>query len=175
MAFKRTYQVPFQRRKKGQTNYAKRLALLKSKQNRVVIRNSNQGLLAQCVAYEANGDRVLAFANSRDLRKFGWKNSLSNIPAAYLTGVLAGQRMKSADVGKVVLDLGLQKAHHGGRLFAAAKGIVDAGIGLNVNAEVFPSDERVQGKHIKGFADSVENAKQAILNSKTERSKKGEQ
>ncbi|MFH0954939.1 MAG: 50S ribosomal protein L18 [Candidatus Micrarchaeota archaeon] len=172
MAFKRTYQTQFSRRKKGQTNYAKRLALLKSKQNRVAIRNSNQGLTVECIAYQTDGDRVLAFAVARDIRKSGWKKSLSNIPAAYLTGILAGHRMKTAGVGNVVLDLGLQKAHHGGRLFAAAKGVIDAGIALNVNADVFPSDDRLHGKHIQGFAENVETVKQAILNSKVQ--KKGE-
>lgn len=74
--------------------------------------------------------------------------------------------MQHQKIGRVILDLGLQNAHHGGVLFATAKGVLDAGIDLNVNADVFPSNERLNGTHIKGFDINVNQVKETIMNSK---------
>ncbi|UCE75163.1 MAG: 50S ribosomal protein L18, partial [Methanomassiliicoccales archaeon] len=82
------------------------------------------------------------------LEKFGWKGSTSNLPAAYLTGYLAGKRAKSAGVEKAVLDIGLNTPTRGSRIFASLKGLLDAGIDIPHNEEIIPSEERIYGAHI---------------------------
>ena len=49
MANKKTYTVPFRRKREGKTNYKKRLGLLKSKSLRLVVRKSNKHILVQLV------------------------------------------------------------------------------------------------------------------------------
>ena len=68
----------FARRRKGVTNYRKRLALLKSGLPRAVVRFTNSKVMVQISDFEGKGDRVLASASSADLEKMGWKNSKTN-------------------------------------------------------------------------------------------------
>ena len=49
----------------------------------------------------------------------------------------------------MVLDLGLQRSVKGSRIYAALKGVVDAGININCNKKVFPNEERIKGLHTK--------------------------
>ena len=63
----------FARRRKGVTNYRKRLALLKSGLPRAVVRFTNSKVMIQITNFEGKGDRVLAAASSSDLEKMGWK------------------------------------------------------------------------------------------------------
>ena len=81
----------FARRRKGVTNYRKRLALLKSGLPRAVVRFTNSKVMVQISDFEGKGDRVLASATSADLEKMGWKNSKTNLPASYLSGKLAAK------------------------------------------------------------------------------------
>jgi large subunit ribosomal protein L18 len=74
--------VPFRRRREQKTNYKKRLALLKSRKNRLVVRIFNKNIIAQLIEYSPDGDKVLASAYSQDLEKQGWKQSHSNTSAA---------------------------------------------------------------------------------------------
>jgi len=46
------------------------------------------------------------------------------------------------------LDLGVQKPAVGGRVFAAAKGLIDGGVALPHGDGVFPSDDRIRGAHL---------------------------
>jgi len=73
-----------------------------------------------------DGDRVLASAHSSELKEFGWKGSCGNIPAAYLTGLLAGRRAKAGGISEAILDIGLYARGPGSRIFAAAKGALNA-------------------------------------------------
>jgi large subunit ribosomal protein L18 len=76
------------------------------------------------------------------------------MPAAYLTGFLAGRRALEDGVNKAVIDIGLQNNQHGTRLYAALKGVVDAGIDTSVNEEVFPAEGRIRGEHIDDYRDT---------------------
>jgi large subunit ribosomal protein L18 len=158
MADKRTFKVPFRRRKEKKTDYAKRLALIKSNKNRLVVRKTNKRVLVEVMTQGKEGDKTLAFASSKELARFGWKGNSCNIPTGYLTGLLAGK--KAVQVGKkeAILDIGLQSAHHGGVLFAAAKGALDAGLQLNLGEKPVPKAERLNGKHIQDFANSLQPA-----------------
>ncbi len=111
-------------------------------------------MIVQFIDYKKNGDIVIASAVSQELKKHGWKISTGNIPAAYLTGFLAGTKAKS-EIKKAVLDLGLQKNTKGSRIFAALKGVIDAGINVKHSKEIFPSDERIIGAHISNYSKQL--------------------
>ena len=86
MAKKATYTVPYRRKREGKTHYGRRLELLKSNKQRLVIRKSNTSITIQFVQYTADGDKVLAGYNSAKLETVGWKHSKKSLPAAYLAG-----------------------------------------------------------------------------------------
>ena len=86
----------FSRRRKGITNYRKRLALLKSGVPRAVVRITNAKVMVQITDFSVKGDNVLAAATSSDLVGMGWKSSKTNIPASYLSGMLAAKRALKA-------------------------------------------------------------------------------
>jgi len=140
--------VPFRRRREGRTDYRRRLRLLRSGQARAVVRKSLNQTQVQIIAYDEKGDHVLASAVSRELADFGWSGTSGNVPAAYLTGLLAGRRAAEKGVKAAVLDVGAQPPSLGGRLFAAAKGLVDAGLEVPHGEAVFPAEDRIAGKHL---------------------------
>lgn len=156
----------FNRRIRGQTNYALRLRLLKSKLTRVVVRSSNKNMLVQFVDYNEEGDKVISSAKSKDLVKnFGFTLNTGNIASAYLTGFLAAKRaMKAGFSSDAIVDLGLQKAVYGGRLYAAVKGVKDAGVNVRVSDVVFPTEERLNGEHLNSDDASkvIEKTKKSI-------------
>ncbi|EDY35873.1 hypothetical protein ABOONEI_1072, partial [Aciduliprofundum boonei T469] len=82
------------------------------------------------------------------LKKYGWKGSFKNTPAAYLTGYLAGKLALKKGIEEAVLDIGLQSPVKGSRVFAALKGMVDAGLYVPHSEEVYPSEDRIKGEHI---------------------------
>ncbi len=113
------YRVTFRRRREGRTDYRARARLLRSGLPRAVVRKTLNQTVVQIIQADATGDRVLASAVSNDLREQGWSVGTGNLPAAYLTGFLAGKRAFAKGVTSAVLDLGLQKPSKGGRVFAA--------------------------------------------------------
>jgi large subunit ribosomal protein L18 len=148
-----TYTVPFRRRGQNLTNYAKRLALLKSKKPRMVVRKSNRNVLVHFVNYAENGDVTVAAANSKELVKFGWHCS-GNTPTAYLTGLLAGKRAKGKGVEEFVLDIGLATPSKGAIVFAAVRGAIDAGLKTKYD-EGMVDNSRIRGEHIAKYAESL--------------------
>jgi large subunit ribosomal protein L18 len=145
---KPTYKMPFRRRREGKTNYAKRLRLLSSGKPRLVARRSLKYIQAQVADYDETGDRIIASANSKELQKLGWKFSCKNTPAAYLTGLLVGRRALAAKISSAVLDTGLYGSTKGSKLYALAKGVIDAGLKVPCGEEVLPAEERIKGLHI---------------------------
>ncbi len=137
------------RRSDASTNYAKRIAMLKSGMPRVVVRKSNRQILVQLVGYKENGDVVLASAGSKELKKMGWEPR-SNIPTAYLTGMLLAKKAKKLAEKGCILDIGLYRPVQGSVEFAAAKGSKDGGMALRFNAEFDAS--RITGAHIAKYA-----------------------
>ncbi len=147
------YRRPFRRRAEGKTNYHKRMKLLKSKKLRAVIRASNNHTIVQIIQSKIGGDKVIVSAHSKELvSKFGWNANTGNIPAAYLTGFLAGIRAKKQNVQDAILDLGI--FYHRNRVLAAFKGIVQSGIDIPHNEDFFPSniEETIKGSHIEQYA-----------------------
>lgn len=143
------YKVPFRRRRDGKTNYHVRYKLILSKKPRVVIRKSNANTIIQLVVAEQHGDRTFLAANSGELKNFGYSMGTGNLPAAYLTGLLFGKKMLALGYEEGIVDIGLHASTKGARVYAAVKGIVDAGVNIPHSTEVFPKDERIQGDHIK--------------------------
>jgi large subunit ribosomal protein L18 len=148
------YKVPFRRRREGRTDYRGRLALIKSGKHRAVVRKSNKHMRIQLVSYDDKGDLIVAMAVSTELAKLGWKHSGNSTPGAYLTGYLAGKRAREKGVDEAVLDIGLKRPIKGSVLFAATKGLVDAGVQIPHDAGMLPSDDRVKGKHLKDGAEA---------------------
>ena len=148
-----TYRVKFRRRREAKTDYRKRLRLLLSRKPRLVARKSLNNIVAQLVAYDEKGDKILVSAHSRELVKMGYKGHCANIPAAYLTGLLLGKKALKEGYDEAVLDLGLQSATKGAAVFAILKGAVDAGMDIPHSEEILPEDERINGSHVKEYAE----------------------
>lgn len=143
--------VPYKRKKEGKTDYKQRILLLKSRKLRLVIRKSLNNILLQIVEYSPDGDKVLISTHSNQLKKFNWKFHRSNMPSAYLTGLLCGMKAKSKKIKEAVLDIGLSKNVKKTAIYAALKGVIDAGLKVPASEEVFPSEDRISGKHISDY------------------------
>jgi len=127
-----------------------------SGQPRLVVRPSNEHTLIQVVEAQVEGDRVITSAYSKELTsKYGWKGGCSNVPAAYLTGLIAGFKALKSDVKRAVLDIGLRKSTKGARIYAALKGGVDAGLDIPHGEEMLPSTERIRGESIAQYAEKL--------------------
>jgi len=147
------YRRSFRRREEGKTNYHKRLRLIKSRKLRLVIRASNNHVRVQVIESKIGGDKVLISAISKELTsKFDWTANTGNIPAAYLTGYLAGIRAKNNKIEEAILDLGI--FYHRNRVLAAFKGVIDSGIEIPHREEFFPDNigEKINGSHIEKYA-----------------------
>ncbi|MEM2974105.1 MAG: 50S ribosomal protein L18 [Candidatus Micrarchaeia archaeon] len=143
------YNVPFKRRRKNVTNYAKRLTLLKSGSPRFVVRKSNSGVVVQVISFEGS-DRTEVSASAKELEKYGWIVE-GNLPTAYLTGFLCASKALKKGIRKAVLDIGLMSPNKASLPFAALKGAVDAGMEIPHSEGIF-DDARFSGKHIAEYA-----------------------
>ena len=158
MAHGPRYKRSFRRREEGKTNYHKRLKLLKSRKLRLVIRASNNHVRVQFVESKMGGDKILISAFSKELiRDFGYIANTGNIPAAYLTGYLAGLRAKKANIKEAIIDLGI--FYHRNRALAAFKGVLKADINIPHRDEFFPEnlEEKINGTHIENYAKLLKN------------------
>lgn len=153
MAHGPTYRVKFRRRREGKTNYYRRKSLLQSRRPRLVVRKTNTNTLVQIINANVVGDMTVASAIASELSDHGWSAGSSNLPAAYLTGFLAGLRAKSRGVKGAILDVGLNPPIKGSRIYAALKGVVDAGLEVPHSPQIFPDDSRISGEHIVASYD----------------------
>jgi large subunit ribosomal protein L18 len=150
------YRVPFRRRREGKTNYRTRRALVLSRVPRLVVRLSLKNAIIQIIEAEAIGDKVVVSAHSRELAKtYGWLGNCGNIPAAYLTGLLCGYKALANGVEKAFLDIGLNIPSKGTRVFAALKGVVDAGVEVPHSEDILPDEARISGQHIADYASQL--------------------
>jgi len=162
------YSVKPRRRQEGRTNYRHRLGLLKSGLPRLVVRKTSRNIIVQFVQFSPEGDRTIAVAEAKELRKLGWNFSTSNLPAAYLTGLLAARRAMARDMSRCVLDIGLNIPSRGCKMFAALKGSLDAGIEIPHDESMLPTEERISGEHVvahsgkKEITDDFKDVKKAI-------------
>ncbi len=167
MATGSVYRVKFRRVRSGKTDYRARKQLLISRKPRLVVRKSSKNTTVQIIVPAKAGDVTFVSANANELKKYGYTGGTGNITSAYLTGLLLGHRAKKTGHKEAILDTGLYHTTRGGRLFAALKGAVDAGMEIPHDPEIFPKDERVTGKHIDSYrktnlAEQFETVKQKI-------------
>lgn len=123
---------------------------------RLVVRLTQNHAIAQVIQAEAIGDKVIVSAHSRELAKtYGWAGNCGNIPSAYLTGLLCGFKAMAKGVDRTFLDIGLHIPSKGTRVFAALKGVVDAGVEVPHSEDILPDEDRLSGKHIADYAGQL--------------------
>ena len=156
----------YTRRSTGQTDYHRRLKLLRSGTPRAEDRITNTQVICQLISYQEDGDRIISAADGKSLRgKYAWpaKASTKSVPAAYCTGYALAKQVQKSGHDEAVLDIGLAASTSGNRVFAALKGMVDGGLSVPHSEEIFPSEDRLAGAHIdKSIAGAVEKTKTAI-------------
>lgn len=150
MADNSNYEVKKRRRREQSTDYQQRLNLLKSGKTRIVVRVSNNNTRVHFSEFNREGDENTAQAFSGELEKYGWDLHTGNLPAAYLTGYLAGSRFEGDEA---ILDPGLRQLKSGARLFAALQGVRDAGVEVPASEEMIPEESRIHGEHIEEMKD----------------------
>ena len=162
------YHVKPRRHREGRTDYRRRLRLLKSRKTRIVVRKSNKNITIQFVEYSPEGDKINISVVSNDLIKnHNWKYSVSSTPAAYLTGLIAGKKALDKGIKEGILDIGRYRPTKGNKLFAALKGVVDAGIQCPYDEIMIPSEDRILGKHLDDkIAPLIENIKNKTIGGK---------
>ena len=154
----------FRRRQSGQTDYHRRLKLLRGRKARAVVRVSNTRVTCQMVNWSAGGDMVVASVTGSDLtKKYDWPADFSqkSVPACYLAGFALGKEAISKGCTEAVLDIGLAGSTVGGRVFSALKGMIDAGMEIPHSEVVLPEDDRIKGEHI---SDKIGSAVEATKN-----------
>jgi large subunit ribosomal protein L18 len=155
--------VKFRRTREGKTSYKTRLNLLKGQKPRLIVRKSLNNITVSIAEYEPQGDRVRVSVHSSSLKKQGWKHGTGTIPAAYMTGYMAAKKAVGMGIEEAVLDMGLQTKALKGRIFAALKGAIDAGLKVPHDESALPPKERIEGEHIgKGsLKEDMESLKKA--------------
>lgn len=151
----RMKKLAFKRRRMGITDYNQRYKLVMSGKNRMVIRPSLNHISVQVVRSEKNGDKTLVSAHSKELEKLGYKGHCGNCTSAYLTGLLCGYKIKKEGINGIILDIGLKSATKGANIFAALRGVIDAGIEIPHNKKILPDEKRIRGEHIASYTSSL--------------------
>ncbi|MFH1682386.1 MAG: 50S ribosomal protein L18 [Candidatus Woesearchaeota archaeon] len=155
MVKKKPRTIVYRRKSEGKTRYKKRLRLLLSRKPRLVVRITNKKIISQLIAFKTKGDQVLVGVDSTSLAKLGWGFSCKNIPAAYLTGYLLGKKATKSQHNEAVFDLGFKSPIKGNKTYAFLKGALDAGLIVPHSDGIFPSEERITGKHIQEHAQII--------------------
>ena len=145
--------MPRRRRRENKTDYGKRVGLLKSGSPRIVFRKSNRYIVAQYVTSKQAQDKIEFGVVSKDLIALGWpkenSGSLKSIPAAYLTGLLMGKKIQEKKLENPIIDFGMNRMLYKTKTYAFLKGVIDSGIEIESREEIFPEEDRLQGKHLK--------------------------
>ena len=153
------YAKILRRIREQKTNYNRRKRMLMGHRDFVTVHISNENTHVQVIHPELTGDKVISSAHSRFLIEKGWKGSRKNIPAAYLTGYFAGKKALKNGISSAIMYSG--KRQYTQRMAAALKGIIDAGLEIPADDETFPSDDRINGEHLK-IKNDVKNIKSTI-------------
>ena len=151
MAKGRNQRLRFKRRRTSETDYHRRFRMLRGGVPRAVVRVSNTQVTCQLVTYETDGDRVVASVTGKELvdnHKWPSEASRKSVPACYLAGFALAKSAISNGHEEAILDIGLAASSGGSRVYAALRGMVEAGLSVPHSEDVLPSEERVNGKHI---------------------------
>ncbi len=120
--------------------------MLMGKRDFITVNITNENTLVQILKPGMTGDKVVASAHSRYLLQKGWKGSRKSVPAAYLTGYLAGKKALGNGASDAILYTGTRRYTQ--RMAAALKGVIDAGIKVPADKETFPPEDRINGEHL---------------------------
>ncbi|MGY5150947.1 MAG: 50S ribosomal protein L18 [Candidatus Nitrosopumilus sp. bin_6a] len=153
------YSKILRRLREEKTNYRKRGTMLMGKRDFITVNITNENTQVQILTPGMTGDKVVASAHSRYLLEKGWKGSRKSVPAAYLTGYLAGKKALGKGAKDAILYTGTRRYTQ--RMAAALKGVVDAGLKVPADAETFPAEERINGEHLK-VKNEISKIKSAI-------------
>jgi len=164
------------RKLEKKTDYKQRLILLKSKTPRFIVRKTNKYLIMQIVESDKAQDTVKLGIITKDLIKYGWpedkSGSLKSLTASYLGGYLIGKKLEKDN--SVILDMGLNPNTKGSRIYAAVKGLSDAGIKINYGKEIVPSEKMIEGKNKDILTKVKKNIEQNLaLSPKVQKKTKG--
>ena len=129
------------------------------KRDFITVNITNENTQVQILTPGMTGDTVVASAHSRYLLEKGWKGSRKSVPAAYLTGYLAGKKAIGKGAKGAILYTGTRRFTQ--RMAAALKGIIDAGLEVPADPETFPAEERINGEHLT-IKNEVSKIKSAI-------------
>jgi large subunit ribosomal protein L18 len=143
--------MKFRRRREAVTDYKKRLGIVKSGLDRVVVRKTNKRIIGQIVRYGTGGDIVLAHADSGELAGFKWP-SRPNRLTAYLTGLLLAKKAGKHAHGDHILDIGIASPVAGSVPFVFAKGCIDGGMKLRGTLKI---DEKSYGTAASRYASEL--------------------
>jgi len=160
------YSVPFKRKRENKTNYTKRLSAVKSSSPRLVVRKTNLRILAQLVKFEEEGDKTIISVSNNNLKNYGYPNAKKNIACSYLVGYLIGKMAQTKKIKSAVLDIGLNVKTKGNKFFSVLAGAIKAGLIIPHDPKIFPTEDRLKGKHIKGFDSSIVDKVIANIDSK---------
>jgi len=153
------YSKILRRLREEKTNYRKRGTMLMGKRDFITVNITNENTQVQILTPGMTGDKVVASAHSRYLLEKGWKGSRKSVPAAYLTGYLAGKKALGKGAKGAIMYTGTRRFTQ--RMAAALKGIIDAGLEVPADPERFPADERINGEHLT-VKNEVSKIKSAI-------------
>jgi large subunit ribosomal protein L18 len=153
------YSKILRRLREEKTNYRKRGTMLMGKRDFITVNITNQNTQVQVLTPGMTGDKVIASAHSRYLLEKGWKGSRKSVPAAYLTGYLAGKKAIGKGAKNAIMYTGTRRFTQ--RMAAALKGLIDAGLEVPADPESFPADERINGEHLT-VKNEVSKVKSAI-------------
>ncbi len=132
------HKVYYRRRREGRTNFAKRLALVKSGKTRMTVRKSNKGIVIQFISFGHEGDKTLLTVTGTHLAKQHKWPSKRNKWTAYLTGLMAGKLAQGKGVKDFVLDMGMYTPSKGSIIFAALQGAADSGLSTKFDSKMVP-------------------------------------
>lgn len=186
--YMKNFQTKRRRRREGKTDYQHRTNLLRQDctqhgnvKSRLVVRITNTRVICSVVKAFIDGDRVVASADSSELKNYGVNFGLSNHFAAYATGFLCGRRAlqtkgldkiyePNTEVGeytvtedkdeehkayKVFLDIGLARASKGANVFIAMKGASDAGLQIPHSESKFYGYTKEKGLDANELRDRI--------------------
>ncbi|MBU1974235.1 MAG: 50S ribosomal protein L18, partial [Nanoarchaeota archaeon] len=92
--------------------------------------------------------------------------SCKNIPAAYLTGLLFAEKITEKKITELVFDTGLKSPLKKGKIYAFLQGVVESGVNIPYSEGIFPTEERLSGKHISEEMSKKFNEMKGKINKK---------
>ena len=118
MAYGKNQRLRFKRRRNGETDYRRRMKMLRGGVARAVVRVTNTQTICQLVNYETTGDTTqVSIDGSTLVEKHGWPIDASrkSIPASYVAGYAMAKAAISAGTMKQfsILVLRLQPLETG--------------------------------------------------------------